>query len=107
MLRTLWFILNLFGYTVWYASKAVIAGVLGVANRPGGVYDECARRWSKGMLRAAGIDARLVGWENVPPHAPVVYVSNHQSWFDIFLLAGLIPTQMRFVSKKELGKIPI
>jgi len=107
MFRTAWFVLNLFIYTVWYASKAVIAGLLGVPNRPGGVYDECARRWSKGMLRAAGIEARLVGWEKISPHGPVVYVSNHQSWFDIFLLAGLIPTQMRFVSKQELATIPI
>jgi 1-acyl-sn-glycerol-3-phosphate acyltransferase len=107
MLRTIWFVLNLFVYTVWYASKAVIAGLLGIPNRPGGVYDECARRWSKAMLRAAGIDARLVDWDKVPPNAPVVYVSNHQSWFDIFLLAGLIPTQVRFVSKIELAKVPI
>jgi 1-acyl-sn-glycerol-3-phosphate acyltransferase len=107
MLRTLWFILNLFVYTVWYASQAVIAGLLRIPNRPGGVYDECARRWSKGMLRAAGIEARLVGWEKVPQNRPVVFVSNHQSWFDIFLLAGLIPTQVRFVSKKELMRIPI
>src|SRR5438445_203285 len=92
MFRTAWFVLNLFIYTVWYASKAVIAGLLGVPNRPGGVYDECARRWSKGMLRAAGIEARLVGWEKVWPNGPVVYVSNHQSWFDIFLLAGLTPS---------------
>src|SRR5690348_278471 len=103
MLRTLWFILWLFLFTVWYASKAVIAGLLRRSNTPGGVYDECARRWSKGMLWAAGIDARMVNWDKVPA-APVVYVSNHQSWFDIFLLAGLIPTQVRFVSKKELAR---
>jgi len=107
MLRTIWFVLNLFVYTVWYASKAVFAGLLGVPNRPGGVYDECARRWSRAMLRAAGIEARLANWDKVPSGAPVVYVSNHQSWFDIFLLAGLIPTQVRFVSKKELARIPI
>ena len=44
MIRTIWFVLNLFVYTVWYASKAVFAGLLGIPNRPGGVYDECARR---------------------------------------------------------------
>jgi 1-acyl-sn-glycerol-3-phosphate acyltransferase len=107
MLRTIWFVLNLFVYTVWYASKAVLAGIFRVPNTPGGVYDECARRWSLGMLRAAGIDARLVNWEKAAPAAPAVFVSNHQSWFDIFLLAGLIPLHVRFVSKKELQKVPI
>ncbi len=106
MIRTLWFILNLFFITLWYATKAVIAGLLRIPNTPGGVYDEITRRWSRGMLWAAGVEARLVGYEKVPSTA-VVYVSNHQSWFDIFLLAGLLPTQVRFVSKKELAKIPI
>jgi 1-acyl-sn-glycerol-3-phosphate acyltransferase len=107
VLRTVWFVLNLFVFTVWYASKAVIAGLLRRPNPPGGIYDECARQWSRAMLRAAGIDARLVNWDNVPHNSPVVYVSNHQSWFDIFLLGGLIPTQVRFVSKKERARIPI
>jgi 1-acyl-sn-glycerol-3-phosphate acyltransferase len=107
MLRTLWFILNLFVYTVWYASRAVISGLLRVPNRPGGVYDEITRSWARKMLRAAAIESRLIGWERVPHDSAVVYVSNHQSWFDIFLLAGLIPTHVRFVSKKELMRVPI
>src|SRR5713101_2146493 len=107
MLRTLWFVLNLFVYTVWYASKAVIAGLLRVPNRPGGVYDECARRWSKGILRAVGARVNVVGFNHVPADRPVVYASNHQSWFDIWVLAAAIPTQMRFVSKRELSRIPI
>jgi 1-acyl-sn-glycerol-3-phosphate acyltransferase len=37
----------------------------------------------------------------------VVYVSNHQSWFDILALAGTIPGTLRFVAKKEMASIPV
>jgi 1-acyl-sn-glycerol-3-phosphate acyltransferase len=107
MLRTFWFLINLVLYTCWYAGKAVIAGLVGVANRPGGVYDECARRWSRRMVEVAGVEVRTKGYDNVPHDRPVVYVSNHQSWFDIWVLANIVPGQTRFVAKKELQKIPL
>ncbi len=107
MLRTVWFLTNLVVYTAWYATKAVVAGVLRVPNRPGGVYDECARRWSVRMLKVAGVEVRTSGFERVPQDRPVVYVSNHQSWFDIWSLASIVPGQTRFVAKKELARIPV
>src|SRR5262247_1343732 len=107
MLRTLWFVFILFVNTIWYAGKAVLAGLIGVPNRPGGVYDECARIWSKNILWSTGSELRVVGWDKVPKGRPVVYASNHQSWFDIWVLAATISSHMRFVAKKELAKIPL
>ena len=107
MLRTIWFIVNLIAYTGWYATKAAGAGLLRVPNRPGGVYDECARRWARRMISVSGVELLTSGLERVPPDRPVVFVSNHQSWFDIFALLTVIPGQMRFVAKKELAKVPI
>ena len=107
MLRTAWFLFNLLVSTAGYGSKAVIAGVLKVPNRPGGVYDECARRWSVRMIKVAGIELRTVGYDNVPKDRPVVFVCNHQSWFDIWVIASIVPGQTRFVAKKELQRIPV
>jgi 1-acyl-sn-glycerol-3-phosphate acyltransferase len=107
MLRTGWFVLNLLVFTFWYGSLAIVSGLLRVPNRPGGVYDHCARAWSRRLLRAAGADLDVVGTEHLPKDHPVVYVSNHQSWFDIFALASTLPGQMRFVAKKELASIPL
>ena len=36
-----------------------------------------------------------------------VLVTNHQSFFDTFAIAGFMPGDPRFVAKKELLKIPI
>jgi 1-acyl-sn-glycerol-3-phosphate acyltransferase len=107
MLRTGWFLLNLFVFTFWYGSLAIVSGLLRIPNRPGGVYDHCARGWSRKLLRASGAELEVVGAENLSKDHPVVYVSNHQSWFDIFALASTLPGQMRFVAKKELAKIPL
>ncbi len=107
MPRTLWFLVNLIAYTTWYGTKAVVAGIFRVPNRPGGVYDHCARRWARRMIKVSGVEVKTSGFEGVPSDEPVVYVSNHQSWFDIFALLTVIPGQMRFVAKKELAKVPI
>ena len=107
MLRTFWFLVNLIAYTTWYATKAVAAGMLRVPNRPGGVYDQCARRWARRMIKVSGVEVKTSGLERVPGDEPVVFVSNHQSWFDIFALVTVIPGQARFVAKKELAKVPI
>jgi len=93
--------------TVWYGGSVVVAGLLGVPRREGGVYDRAAKRWGRNALWAAGIPYRVIGLDRVPLHAPLVIASNHQSWFDIFLLAAVLPGSLRFVAKKELARVPL
>lgn len=107
MLRTLVYLLALLVFTIYYGGGVIVAGLLRVPNRPGGVYDQAARRWSRWLLRVAGIKVRIEGAHRLSPDRPVVYVSNHQSWFDILALAANLPGTVRFVSKKELAKIPV
>lgn len=107
MLRAFWYVVNLFVWTIYYSSKAVVAGWLKIPNLPGGVYDECGRRWGVKVLRAARVTVRTVGMEHIPADSPIVYVSNHQSLLDILALAATIPGKMRFVAKRELAKVPI
>jgi 1-acyl-sn-glycerol-3-phosphate acyltransferase len=93
--------------TIYHGLKAIIPGYLRVPYRPGGVYDQAGRGWAKGLIRAAGVKVTTVGLERVPIDRSVVYVSNHQSLFDILALAATVPGTMRFVAKKEFLRIPI
>jgi len=93
--------------TAFFGGVAIAAGLLGVRRRPGGVYDWCPRMWARTLLRAAGTPVRPVGFARVPRTGPVVYVANHQSWFDILALAAFLPGTVRFVAKQEMRKIPL
>lgn len=106
-MRSLWYLINLIVVTVWYGGKSILAGLLRVPLRPGGVYDECGRRWGQKLLHAAGTPVHLVHAERIPAGQPVVYASNHQSFFDILALIAMIPGTMRFVAKKEMASIPV
>ncbi len=107
MIRPIAYLGALLVLTVYHGLRTIIAGLLRVPFRPGGVYDQAGRRWARGLIRAAGVKVTTVGLEGVPTDRPVVYVSNHQSFFDILALAATVPGTMRFVAKKEFQKIPI
>jgi len=67
-----------------------------------------ARPWSKILLWASRVEANLDGMENlVPGKAPLVFVSNHQSMFDILALLACLPVDFKFVVKKELMAVPL
>lgn len=92
--------------TPFFAAVVIVAGLLGVPNRPGGVYDKAPRRWSRLALWLAGVRLVLHGDEALRQDSPRVFVSNHVSWYDIFTLLAILP-RYRFVAKAELFKIPL
>lgn len=94
-------------FTLWYGLKVIVAGALGVRQRPGGVYDEACRCWARKVLNWSGVEVRTKGFDKIPTDRPVVFVANHQSFFDILALGAVLPGTFRFVAKRELAKIPI
>lgn len=54
----------------------------------------------------AGTRLIVKGRENVPTDIPVLYVSNHRSYFDIVTLYPLTNNTTGFVAKKEMEKFP-
>lgn len=107
MIRTLWFYIVLFFSTIIHASGGLVAGLLRMRHRPGGVYDWATNDWSRDILSAAGTPVRTEGLEHIPVGQPVVYAANHSSMFDIWALAATLPGSVRFVAKRELFKIPL
>lgn len=106
-LRTLWYYVVLVVSTVVHAGTAVVAGLLRLPNRRGGVYDWASVDWSRDILKAAGTPVIAEGLEHIPRDRTVMYASNHSSMFDIWALSATLPPSVRFLAKKELFRIPL
>ena len=74
---------------------------------PAALHDWVHRWWGRTELWAAGVRTDVAGLANVSPTAPQIFVANHQSIFDIFTILAYVPASVRFVAKRELGRIPI
>jgi len=104
-MRTLLVYLSFLIFTPIMAGWVLLAALLGVKDRPGGVYDRAPHIWTRILVWAGGVRVVLHGTENLVTE-PRVYASNHVSWFDVFVLASVIP-RYKFVAKAELFRIPI
>jgi 1-acyl-sn-glycerol-3-phosphate acyltransferase len=105
-MRTVLALLTMFAVTPVFAAVVIVAGLLGVPNRPGGLYDRAPRLWARIALWVAGVRLVLHGDEELAQFKPRVFVSNHVSWYDIFTLMAILP-RYRFVAKAELFRIPL
>lgn len=107
MIRALRFLCAVTVLTVWYGGRVFVNAWRGVRHRPGGVYDEVCRTWGRKMMRWNRLHATIEGMERLAPGQPYVYVANHASFVDIWVLLEHLPGSIRFVYKKELGRIPV
>ncbi|MDR0454811.1 MAG: 1-acyl-sn-glycerol-3-phosphate acyltransferase [Deferribacteraceae bacterium] len=93
----------IFGY---YAVSGILRAPFGAA---GIYYRSIVSKFGKYMLAAAGGKAIFEGLDNLDPKKHYVFVGNHQSYADIFLLLAALNTLNMgtiFMLKKELFKIP-
>jgi 1-acyl-sn-glycerol-3-phosphate acyltransferase len=83
--------------------------ILGYSFFPRGEYSVhvIAQRWAKGVLWLSGVKVEVTGTENIILDGPQIFMANHQSFFDIFIVLAFIPAQFRFIAKKELFRVPI
>ncbi len=63
--------------------------------------------WAKLIIAMSFCPITIKGKKNLKYSSPLVYVSNHTSYLDTLLLVSLLPSNTRFISKKELLKVPI
>jgi len=62
--------------------------------------------WVATMLAVFRVKVIISGLENFERDRPCVFVSNHQSHFDIITIFHATPTNLRFIAKKSLFYIP-
>ena len=63
--------------------------------------------WGRLFCRLFLLPVKVEGRENIDPKQAYIFVGNHQSLFDIFLLEGFLGHETKWMMKKELGRIPI
>lgn len=66
----------------------------------------CARTWSRLILATTGVRVDVTGLEKLVPGRTYVFVSNHQSIYDIPVLFWSLPYQLRIIAKESLGRFP-
>ena len=101
------FLSNLYCWTV-IAASTIILGMLAVITSflSANVSQKIARLWGKAILKLLGIKVSVDGLENLDPSKSFLITSNHQSYFDIFILLAYLNLNFRFIAKKSLFKIP-
>jgi 1-acyl-sn-glycerol-3-phosphate acyltransferase len=77
-------------------------------DRSGGVIHRfIAVPWARVIVRVSGVRVDVHGLENLDARKPGIYLTNHQSFFDIFTLLAYLPVDFKFVLKRELMRIPV
>ena len=102
-MRTVLVTLAILTLTPFYGGLVIIASMLGVKDSPNGIYQWAAKGWARGVCAAAGMRVRVHGTEHVSDDAGI-YVCTHNSWFDIFALAGYL-RNYTFIAKAELSRL--
>jgi len=92
---------------------AVYTIVLGTVSLVSAIYDRrgyfahgCARLWSWLILATTGVAVHVEGLYELSPGETYIFVSNHQSIYDIPILFCSLPFQLRIIAKKSLAKFP-
>ena len=62
--------------------------------------------WSKSAFWLMFLPVSVDGTENIQPGQSYVFVSNHQSMFDVWLIYGWLPVIFKWLMKAELRKVP-
>ncbi len=101
-MRTIFFHLTYYPWTVIVLLLALPISLLGE-----NAVHNWAIFWGRTCLWLSGIRLKVTGAENIPQNSSAIYISNHQSNFDIPILYAGLPIQFRWMAKKELFDIPL
>ena len=62
--------------------------------------------WSRSFCYLLFIPVTIDGVENIREGQSYVFVSNHQSMYDVFVIYGWLPVIFKWLMKAELRKVP-
>jgi len=62
--------------------------------------------WSRAFFRLMLLSVSVDGIEHIKPNQSYVFVANHQSMFDVWLIYGWLPVVFKWLMKAELRRVP-
>jgi 1-acyl-sn-glycerol-3-phosphate acyltransferase len=90
-------------YTIVLGTASLISSFV---DRRGYFAHGCARAWSWLILATTGVSVEVRGLEGLERGRTYVFVSNHQSIYDIPVVFSSLPFQLRIIAKESLGQFP-
>jgi 1-acyl-sn-glycerol-3-phosphate acyltransferase len=92
-------------HTLFWAVPVVLLSLVQPYSR---LITAIIRWWAVGNLWVCGVKVRATGQDRLDPRRVYLFMSNHQSQFDILALtAALKGFPIRWVAKQELRKVPV
>ena len=62
--------------------------------------------WGKSIVYMSLLPVSVKGLEKLDPRQQYIYVGNHTSYYDVFLLSGFLSFPRRWMMKRSLERIP-
>ncbi len=102
--RTVFFLIpSIAVYTIVLGSLSVASSLF---ERSGYFGHGCARAWSWLILATTGVRVHREGLDCLEPGRTYIFVSNHQSIYDIPIVFASLPYQVRIIAKESLARFP-
>ena len=83
-----------------------IITILCIPWKNSGWLNTIQRFWARSFCWLFFVPVTVTGLEYIRKGQSYVFVSNHQSVFDVFTIYGWLPVVFKWLMKKEVGKIP-
>lgn len=104
MLRSVFLVTASVIITAFFSTCCVIFSLLGASENS---IHKVARTWATILLKISNVQVNVHGTEHISTERPQIFMSNHQSDFDILIVLAYLPGQFRWLAKKELFRIPV
>jgi 1-acyl-sn-glycerol-3-phosphate acyltransferase len=102
--RTVFFLIPCISvYTIVLGTLSILSTLV---DRRGHAAHWCARVWSRLILTTTGVRVTVEGLDRLQSGDTYVFVSNHQSIYDIPVIFASLPFQLRIIAKESLGNFP-
>lgn len=102
----MWLVKN-FVFSLFSIIIAVLTLLTKPVNFKGKAANLLLKIWCNGTLFLYGVKVNVFGKENVSSPNGKIYISNHLSYLDIFVLLAKVPDNIRMIYKKEINRIPL